>query len=128
MRTTYRVRAKRWTRGWELHIDGVGVTQSRSLADAEAMVRDYISLDLDVPADSFDIDVIPQIGGGLDEEVTKARRQIREAAKAQRQAADRSRQVVRRLKAEGLSGKDTAVVLGISPQRVSQLATDRREN
>ncbi|MGH3631525.1 MAG: acyl-CoA dehydrogenase family protein, partial [Sciscionella sp.] len=29
---TYHVRAKRWAHGWELHVDGVGVTQSASLA------------------------------------------------------------------------------------------------
>lgn len=44
-KTTYTVIAKRWDRGWELHINGVGVTQSRALNDAEAMVRDYIALD-----------------------------------------------------------------------------------
>jgi hypothetical protein len=40
--TTYVVRAKRWAHGWELHIEGVGVTQSRTLDGAEQMVRDYI--------------------------------------------------------------------------------------
>lgn len=40
--TTYAVHAKRWKHGWELHIDGVGVTQSRNLDGAEQMVRDYI--------------------------------------------------------------------------------------
>jgi hypothetical protein len=40
--TTYVVRAKRWAHGWELHIDGIGVTQSRTLDGAEQMVRDYI--------------------------------------------------------------------------------------
>jgi methanogenic corrinoid protein MtbC1 len=40
--TTYVVRAKRWAHGWELHIDGIGVTQSRILDGAEQMVRDYI--------------------------------------------------------------------------------------
>jgi hypothetical protein len=40
--STYNVRAKRWKHGWELHIDGVGVTQSRNLDGAEQMVRDYI--------------------------------------------------------------------------------------
>jgi len=37
---TYQVRAKRWEHGWELHIEGVGVTQSRTLWDAEEMARD----------------------------------------------------------------------------------------
>src|SRR5262252_6792227 len=42
--TTYRVTARRWKRGWELHIAGEGVTQSRSLAEADGMVRDYVAL------------------------------------------------------------------------------------
>lgn len=42
---TYQVIAKRWERGWELHIDGMGVTQSRTVKDAEDMVRDYLHLE-----------------------------------------------------------------------------------
>lgn len=38
----YNVIAKRWKHGWELHIEGLGVTQSKTLATADAMVRDYI--------------------------------------------------------------------------------------
>jgi hypothetical protein len=45
MTEVFQVRAERWARGWELHIAGVGVTQSRTLAEAEHMVRDYIRLD-----------------------------------------------------------------------------------
>ena len=40
--STYTVRAKRWKHGWELHIDGIGVTQSRNIDGVEQMVRDYI--------------------------------------------------------------------------------------
>lgn len=54
---TYSVHAKRWEHGWELYIDGLGVTQSDDLNDAEMMVRDYISLDLGVPPDSFAVDI-----------------------------------------------------------------------
>lgn len=42
---TYQVTAKRWERGWELHIESVGVTQSRTVKDAEAMIRDYLHLE-----------------------------------------------------------------------------------
>jgi hypothetical protein len=56
---TYKVRPKRWERGWELHIDGLGVTQSRSLRDAEGMARDYIALDTDVPPESFVVEIVP---------------------------------------------------------------------
>ena len=40
------VRATPWAHGWELDIIGVGVTQARNLREAEAMVRDYLALDL----------------------------------------------------------------------------------
>jgi hypothetical protein len=56
---TYKVRAKRWARGWELHIDGLGVTQSHSLRDAEGMARDYIALDTEVPPESFVVEIVP---------------------------------------------------------------------
>jgi hypothetical protein len=39
------VKARAWESGWELHIEGVGVTQSEGVEDAEAMVRDYLELD-----------------------------------------------------------------------------------
>jgi hypothetical protein len=40
--TTYTVRTKRWAHGWEIHIDGVGVTRSRTRETAEQTVPDYL--------------------------------------------------------------------------------------
>jgi hypothetical protein len=122
VRATYTVVAKRWRHGWELHIEGLGVTQSRNLADAEAMARDYIALDLDVPEASFDVRVMPEVGDGIDELIKRTRGEIADAARAQSRAAESSRALVQKLKLLGLSGKDTALVLGVTPQRVSQLA------
>lgn len=56
----YRVTATRWEDGWELDIEGVGVTQCRSLGSAERMVRDYLRLDgLD---DEADLDIVVDRG------------------------------------------------------------------
>lgn len=44
---TYTVTAERQAYGWDPHIDGVGATQTRSLADAE---------------DSFDVAIVPRKG------------------------------------------------------------------
>lgn len=118
---TYQVRAKRWEHGWELHIAGVGVTQSRTLWDAEDMARDLISRREDLPDTAFTVMITPEIGGGLDEESRAARDAVRSADRAQRQAAAQSRAAARRLRQAGLSGRDIAKVLGVSPQRVSQL-------
>jgi DNA-directed RNA polymerase specialized sigma24 family protein len=121
---TYSVRAKRWERGWELHIEGVGVTQSHGLKDAEEMARDLIARRLNVPEDSFCVEITPEIGGGVDERATAARAAVRAAASAQQQAAAQSREAARLLQQAGLSGRDIAAVLQVSPQRVSQLLKD----
>jgi hypothetical protein len=122
--STYRVTAKRWKRGWELHIAGEGVTQSRSLAEAEDMVRDYVAVMHGVPERSFKVEITPEVGGGLDEAVRAAREAVRSAEAARRSAALASRSIATRLRAAGLTGRDIAVVLGVSAQRVSQLLRD----
>jgi DNA-directed RNA polymerase specialized sigma subunit len=119
--STYTVRAKRWKHGWELHIDGVGVTQSRNLDGAEQMVRDYVETLTDRDTADDIIVIEPQVGGGLDSEADAAREALAEAEHALRAAAARSRQVAQRLSQEGLSGRDIAVILHVSAQRVSQL-------
>ena len=120
-RTVYQAVAKRWARGWELHIAGIGITQSWTLTDAEAMVRDYVAMLLHVEGDSFDVVVVPEVGADLDGRL----RGIDEADAAVRAAQDRAaalrRQVAADLRSLGLSGREIAIVMKISPQRVSQL-------
>ncbi len=120
----YRVTARRWDRGWELHIDGEGVTQARSLTDAEYMVRDYIALMHDVPADSFEVKITPVLGSDLDEAIRAAREAVAGAESARRAAGQASRAIAARLRNAGLSGREIAAVLGVSAQRVSQLLHD----
>lgn len=121
---TYKVRARRWERGWELHIEDVGVTQSHTLRDAERMVCDYISLDTGAEPGSFAVEITPEIGGELGERTAAARRAVAAAERAQRDAAASSRAVARQLHGAGLNGRDIAAVLGVTPQRVSQLLRD----
>lgn len=71
----YQVTAKRWERGWELHIDGVGITQSRTVKDAEAMVRDY--LHLEGITGPYEVKINFR---ALDAEIRKARRAVADTA------------------------------------------------
>jgi DNA-binding CsgD family transcriptional regulator len=122
MTDTFVVMAKRWAHGWELHIKGVGVTQVGTLSRAEAVAREYIALAHDIDDEkSFDVDVVPQLDATLAAQVRAARAQVREAERHQREAAAKQREVARRLGESGLSGREIAAVLGMTPQRVSQL-------
>lgn len=118
--TTYKVTARRWKHGWELHIDGVGVTQSRTLDTAEQMVRDYIETltDQDVSGDS--VEIVPELGP-LDRKVRTVREQLAEADRQQQEARNSYRVLAGDLRAVGLSVSDIATVLGVSRGRVSQL-------
>ena len=60
-------------------------------------------------------------GAGLDAEIAAVRAAVDHAERAQRDAAARSRALALRLRDAGLTGADIAVVLRVSPQRVSQL-------
>jgi hypothetical protein len=119
--TRYDVPARHWKHGWELHIDGVGVTQSRNLADAQTVVRDYVESLTGADASDAVVVIRTEVGDGLDEEARAAREAVAAADKATRDAAARSRKVARDLRQAGLSGRDIAAVLQVSAQRVSQL-------
>lgn len=122
MSTTYAVTARRWARGWELHIADVGVTQSPTLAGAEKMVREYIALAFDLDTeDGFDVRITPEVDAEIARELADARQAAKDAEAAQRAAATRWREVARRLHRGGMSGNDIARVLDVSKQRVSQL-------
>jgi hypothetical protein len=120
--TTYVVRAKRWAHGWELHIDGIGVTQSRTLDRAEQMVRDYVETLTDRDVSDATIVIEPDLGG-LEAKAADVREQIEQAQRENRQAAAASRALAGELRAAGLSVSDTATVLGVSRGRVSQLVS-----
>ena len=122
MSKAYAVEAKRWEHGWELHVEGVGVTQSKSLHSAASVAREYISLAEDISDEStIDVEIRPQIDNALGQEVIAARKAVQELGERQREVAALSRAAARDLAESGLSGADIAVVLDVSPQRVSQL-------
>jgi hypothetical protein len=62
-RPVYAVTTRRWRCGWELHVEGVGVTQSDTLDGAEYMARDLIALREGIAADSFRVVITPELAG-----------------------------------------------------------------
>jgi predicted RNase H-like HicB family nuclease len=123
VKKAYTVRAKRWEGGWELHVDGVGVTQSRTLETAETQVRDLIETMLDSDAGGVDVVILPELDG-LAERAEAVRRATEEVAVAQRAAAAEARAVAAALRGAGLSVADVAAVMKVSRGRASQLLRD----
>jgi hypothetical protein len=118
---TYNVTAKRWKHGWELHIDGVGVTQSRTLDTAEQMVRDYIETLTEKDVSGDKVVITPDLGE-LDRKVATVRELLAAADRQQQEARSSYRALAADLRAAGLSVSDTAAILGVSRGRVSQLS------
>jgi predicted transcriptional regulator len=125
--TDYRVIAKRWAHGWELHVKGVGVTQTKSLAAAKREVSAYLDLMLGDDADRT-ITIIPSLGDALDRSVRAARAASEQLLRQQRDVGEKSRAAVRQLADAGLTGAEIAAVLNVSPQRVSQLASTKKSS
>ncbi|MEV7231605.1 hypothetical protein AB0M79_32025 [Polymorphospora sp. NPDC051019] len=82
------------------------------------MAREAIALMLDVAPDSFELEVSPQLPPKVSHALV-ARRAAREADLAAERA---TAEAVRELLADGYTVRDAGRMLGISPQRVSQIA------
>lgn len=121
MSTTYKAKAVRWKHGWELHVDGVGVTQVRTLSTAEQQVRDLVETMLDVDASDARIDVDVD---GVQERVRRTKAKANLAATLQRVAAVEARTEAQDLRLAGLSVSDIAVIMHVSRGRVSQLLAE----
>lgn len=114
------VTAKRWDRGWELHIARVGVTQAGTLAQADRMIRDYIELATGQDGASVHYNLQTDLGPLL-VQVDQLRETQGHAYTWQSNAAAQARTLVKDMRHAGFAGSDIAAVLGISQQRVSQL-------
>ncbi|BCJ65939.1 type II toxin-antitoxin system HicB family antitoxin [Polymorphospora rubra] len=105
---------------WAISIPEIkGVhSQARRLDQVEAMAREAIALMLNVAPDSFELEVSPQLPPKVSHALV-ARRAAREAdLVAERATAE----AVSELLADGYTVRDAGRMLGISPQRVSQIA------
>ena len=120
----YKARAKRDGKWWAISVAGLpgALTQARRLDQAEARTREVIALVLDVPKDSFDVTVTPDL--------TEPQRTAMDAldqakanyaAAAEAMAAWQRELATQLVKRDGLTVRDAAEVIGVSFQRVSQL-------
>jgi len=129
---TYRVVVTREDSAWLADVPDLegAHTFARSLAGLDRSVREVIVLAADLPDDAMGglrLDYRFQTGDAAVDDVAGEVRALRAkadelATTASRRTAEAARQLVE----HGLSVRDTALALGISPQRVSQLTDTAR--
>jgi predicted RNase H-like HicB family nuclease len=106
------------------HLQGAH-TYARSLATLDQAVREVIVLAADLPDEAMpDLVIDYDFHTGdpeLDTTAIQVRRLRRQADELAATAAAETEQAAIRFVASGLSVRDAAALLGISPQRVSQL-------
>ncbi|MBY0443450.1 MAG: hypothetical protein K2Q25_15170 [Mycobacteriaceae bacterium] len=129
--TTYTAIARQDAeRGWLIRIPGLGAypeeglpTWARSLADVEPMSRDLISVWLEIPEDSFNVEVQVDLPDTVKHHLDMAAKLRQDAADAQAASAEEYRRAAIELKDSGLTMRDIGKALGFSYQRAHQLVS-----
>jgi len=123
----YTVRVTRDGKWWMVAIPELdGLTQARRLAEAESMARDYIAVTLDIPGDSFTLDIeIDGIGSVIDvsAKVRRIHEERAQAAELERKASAEAEELAKALVAESVPLRDVGAILEVSHQRAHQLVS-----
>ena len=97
-------------------------TQARRLDQVEGLVREVVSLLLDLPEAMIEVRLDPELRADLKQEVERARALRDEADRAQREAADAVAKAANDLvREERLTVRDAGRILDLSHQRIDQL-------
>jgi predicted RNase H-like HicB family nuclease len=118
--TTYRVECRRSGGWWAISVlDLRGVhSQARRLDQVPGMAREAIALMLDVAPDTIQVEVTPEVPSPVSQAL-EARRAARLAEEIAEQATTAAAQA---LLDDGYTVRDAGALLGLSPQRISQIA------
>lgn len=126
-RPTYTVTATRSGDWWALVAD-LGhrnvSSQAKRLDQADEMIREAIAMVLDVDEDTFDVDLVPQLRPDLQEAAQQAAATREQYDALEAELRQRTVLAVMRLRDEGLTVRDIAELVGVTPSRVSQIAKD----
>lgn len=118
--TTYSVICRRVGNWWAISVPELkGVhTQARRLDQVATMAQEAIALLLDIEPAAVSVEVRPELPGTVSVALN-ARRAARDADEKADQATATA---VRALLRDGYTVRDAGALLGLSPQRISQIA------
>jgi hypothetical protein len=101
-------------------------TQARRLDQVEGMVREVVSLLLDLPEDVITVQLDPELPSDVRQGVDRAKALRDQAEEVQREAAEAvARAATDLVRRENLTVRDAGRILDLSHQRVDQLVRKR---
>lgn len=112
--------ARRADSGWMLEVNGHAPAYVRRLSEAAECGRALLNA-ANAPGPDQGVQLQVDLGDELNRRVKAATQATVDAHKAQLRAAVELRETAAALKSQGMTGRDIAHVLSVSPQRVSQL-------
>ncbi len=123
---TYQVTATRDGDWWSLVASNVGgrevASQSRRLDQADAAIREAIALVIDVDVDDVEVEITPDLRHVKVSDETLETLELRRAlAELSARARRRTPAAIAELRSAGLTVRDVAQLLGVTPSRVSQI-------
>lgn len=124
MTSPYVARATHSDGWWSAEIDVPGMlvfTEARRLDRLEEMARDAVATALNIAKEDVNITVDVHVDSETDAAIKRARELTTQAARIVQEAGTLNRRIARQLKAQGLSARDSGHIMGLSPQRISQL-------
>ena len=126
MNKTYAAQVSRDGKWWMIHIPEIdGLTQARRVADVEQAARELVAVTLDVKLSEVAVEIRYQDVAGVPvgEHLNAINEEKAEAARLEEDAAAKTSQLVRALVDQKVPVRDIGAMLGISFQRVHQIAS-----
>ena len=124
---TYQATIERDGAWWMISVPEIdGLTQARSLAEADKMARSLIAVTLDTDPAEIGVSLtvshigdVPDVAAEV-EAITGLRQR---AARDEKEATAKATSLAKRLAAQGVTVRDIGTILGVTFQRAHQLAS-----
>lgn len=120
---TYQVEVSRDGKFWFIEVPEISrATQALRYKDVPVMANELIEIMSGLTSEEYDLQLIVRLPDAVNDHLARAEVLREEAAKNKAAAAAESRAAVRELLAQGISQREAGELLGLSFQRVNQLA------